>query len=171
LAAVYDPKTDHFIVPIRRGYTMSVRVHAAAAVLALCVASGGFAVTTAQAQSAGVNIGRLECVVEGGIGLIITSKKQMQCLYRSTTGREETYFGSIRKFGLDIGITGQAYMVWGVFAPGVVDNGALAGNYVGGSAEASAGVGAGANALVGGTASRCNRSACRCRPASMQRLA
>ena len=89
-------------------------------------------------------------VVEGGVGLIITSKKRMQCIYRSTTGREETYFGSIRKFGLDIGVTGEAYMVWGVFAPGVVDDGALAGDYVGGSAEATAGVGAGANALVGG---------------------
>jgi hypothetical protein len=130
---------------------MSVRVHAAAAAAYSCALPFRRSCChTAQAQSAGVNIGRLECVVEGGIGLIITSKKQMQCLYRSTTGREETYFGSIRKFGLDIGITGQAYMVWGVFAPGVVDNGALAGNYVGGSAEASAGVGAGANALVGG---------------------
>ena len=104
----------------------------------------------AQAQGAGVNIGRLECVVEGGIGLIITSNKQMQCLYKSTTGREESYFGNIRKFGLDIGVTGEAYMMWGVFAPGVVDSGALAGEYVGGSAEATAGVGAGANALVGG---------------------
>ncbi len=85
----------------------------------------------AQAQGAGVNIGRLECVVEGGIGLIITSNKQMQCLYKSTTGREESYFGNIRKFGLDIGVTGEAYMMWGVFAPGVVDSGALAGEYVG----------------------------------------
>ena len=105
---------------------------------------------TAAAQSNGVNIGKLECVVEGGIGLIITSKKQMQCVYKSTTGREETYFGAIRKFGLDIGITGEAYMVWAVFAPGIVDDGALSGEYVGGSAEATAGVGAGANALVGG---------------------
>ena len=54
------------------------------------------------------------------------------------------------KFGLDIGITGDAYMIWGVFAPGVVDDWALAGRYGGASAEASAGVGAGANALFGG---------------------
>jgi hypothetical protein len=128
---------------------MPLRTLAAASATALCLS---IAATSApvHAQSAGVNIGRLECVVEGGIGLIITSKKRMQCVYRSTTGREETYFGSIRKFGLDIGVTGEAYMVWGVFAPGVVDDGALAGDYVGGSAEATAGVGAGANALVGG---------------------
>jgi hypothetical protein len=129
--------------------SMPLRAKTIAAALALTVSLAA-AATTAQAQGAGVNIGRLECVVEGGIGLIITSKKQMQCLYKSTTGREESYFGNIRKFGLDIGVTGEAYMIWGVFAPGIVDEGALAGEYVGGSAEATAGVGAGANALVGG---------------------
>ena len=109
---------------------MPLRALVAASATALClsIAAGSAPV---HAQSAGVNIGRLECVVEGGVGLIITSKKRMQCIYRSTTGREETYFGSIRKFGLDIGVTGEAYMVWGVFAPGVVDDGAMAGDYVG----------------------------------------
>jgi hypothetical protein len=129
--------------------SMPLRAKTIAAALALTVSIAAPA-TIAQAQGAGVNIGRLECVVEGGIGLIITSNKQMQCMYKSTTGREESYFGNIRKFGLDIGVTGEAYMIWGVFAPGIVDEGALAGEYVGGSAEATAGVGAGANALVGG---------------------
>jgi hypothetical protein len=107
--------------------------------------------SVAQAQSAGVNIGTLECKVQGGIGLIITSSRDMECIYLSTAGREEYYTGVIRKYGLDVGITGDAYMIWGVFAPGVVEDGALAGQYGGASAELSAVVGAGANALVGGS--------------------
>ena len=106
--------------------------------------------TPAVADQVGISIGSLECVIEGGIGLIITSSKDMECIFKSTSGREEVYTGTIRKYGLDIGITGEARMVWGVFAPGFIEDGALTGEYVGGSAEASAGVGAGANALIGG---------------------
>jgi hypothetical protein len=108
-------------------------------------------VSVAHAQNAGVNIGTLECKVKGGIGLIITSSRDMECIYLSTSGREEYYTGVIRKYGLDVGITGDAYMIWGVFSPGVVDEGALAGQYGGASAELSAVLGAGANALVGGS--------------------
>jgi hypothetical protein len=108
------------------------------------------AATSASAENAGVSIGTLECVIEGGIGLIVTSSKEMDCLFKSTSGREEGYSGTIRKYGLDIGITGEARMIWAVFAPGFVEDGALGGEYVGGSAEVSAGIGAGANALIGG---------------------
>ena len=59
----------------------------------------------------------------------------------------------VRKLGVDIGVTGKSYVKWGVLAPTVeaYSPGALAGNYVGASAEATAGVGLGANALVGGS--------------------
>ena len=54
--------------------------------------------------------------------------------------------------GLDIGVKGGGRMIWAVFAPtsGYV-RGALAGNYVGASADVTLGVGLGANALVGGS--------------------
>ena len=42
-------------------------------------------------------------------------------------------------------------MVWAVFAPGDVSAGSLAGTYAGGTASASAGLGVGANALIGGS--------------------
>ncbi len=118
-------------------------------VLSLGIAAASAA--PASADGAGINIGTLECIVEGGIGLIITSSKAMDCVYKSSTGREDVYTGNISKFGLDIGVTGEARMIWGVFAPGIVEYGALAGRYVGASAEATAGIGAGANALVGGS--------------------
>ena len=41
-------------------------------------------------------------------------------------------------------------MTWAVFAPGRINRGALAGSYGGASAQATIGVGLGANVLVGG---------------------
>jgi hypothetical protein len=57
--------------------------------------------------------------------------------------------GSVNKFGLDIGATTQGRMVWA--APTSRKAGALAGNYVGATAEATVGAGLGANVLVGGS--------------------
>ena len=108
----------------------------------------------AQAQS-GLEIGLLDCVVEGGAGFIIGSTKDLSCTFHPAGGAApEPYFGAVRKFGLDIGITGATYIKWAVLAPSTeaYAPGALAGNYVGVSAEATAGVGLGANALVGGSA-------------------
>jgi hypothetical protein len=116
----------------------------AAAVLALALAAG-----TAQAKS-GVNVGALNCTVEGGIGLILGSKKDMTCVYKSHKGKKAVYTGSITKIGIDIGVTSKSYITWAVFAPGDIDRGALEGSYGGASAEATVGVGLGANVLVGG---------------------
>ena len=51
---------------------------------------------------------------------------------------------------LDIGVTEKSHITWVVFAPGKVKHGALAGVYVGATADAAIGVGLGANVLVGG---------------------
>ena len=103
----------------------------------------------------GLEIGLLDCVVEGGAGFIIGSTKDLSCTFHPAGGAPpEPYFGAVRKFGLDIGVTGATYIKWAVLAPSTeaYAPGALAGNYVGVSAEATAGVGLGANALVGGSA-------------------
>jgi Protein of unknown function (DUF992) len=107
------------------------------------------AAVPAEAQS-GVNIGTLACNVSGGIGYIITSAKSMACTFAPAGGPPQHYSGVIRKFGLDIGFSGEAVMTWMVFAPGSVSPGALQGSYAGASAEVSAGLGLGANALIGG---------------------
>jgi hypothetical protein len=65
-------------------------------------------------------------------------------------GRIETYTGRISRVGVDIGFTSKSYMTWAVFAGGKTRRGALAGSYGGASAEATVGVGLGANVLVGG---------------------
>ena len=98
----------------------------------------------------GIKIGSLKCNVAGGFGAIVTSAKEMSCTLFKLSGKTEHYSGVIRKYGLDVGYTGKAKMVWLVFAPGKVNTGALRGTYVGGAADASVVVGGGGNVLVGG---------------------
>ncbi|MGO8845643.1 MAG: DUF992 domain-containing protein [Methylocella sp.] len=119
----------------------------------LCAATLAILTTTTQSAVAqqGVKIGRLRCNVSGGLGLIITSTKEMACTFTSARGFREHYYGTIRKFGLDIGETDRGVLAWAVFAPSVGPKpGALAGEYAGVDASATIGVGLGANALVGG---------------------
>jgi hypothetical protein len=122
----------------------------AAAVAALPLLLAG---TPASAEKEGhVRAGVLTCEVKGGPGFVFGSSKTLRCRFESVSGRAERYVGSINKFGVDIGVTGDAVLTWAVLAPTTkVTPGALAGTYVGASAEASAGIGAGANLLVGGS--------------------
>ncbi len=121
-------------------------------VFAIVLASGmaGTLLAGTAIAKPGVKIGSLKCSVEGGIGAIITSAKEIGCTLYKLNGKKEHYNGVIRKFGLDIGITGKAKMVWLVFAPTKVKRRALRGTYVGASADASLVVGGGAKVLVGG---------------------
>ena len=100
----------------------------------------------------GVKIGMLECDVGGGLGYVIGSAKEVACTFKSTNGRIETYGGNIKKLGVDVGWTRESKLGWAVFAPVAgYHHGALSGLYLGATAEATAGVGVGANVLVGGT--------------------
>lgn len=116
---------------------------------AMCISM--MSTTSASAQS-GANVGVLSCTVEGGIGLILGSSKEMVCNFDPTDGSEpHHYTGSVGKLGLDIGVTNESYISWQVIASGNLAPGSLAGSYVGASAQATAGVGLGANVLVGGS--------------------
>jgi hypothetical protein len=105
-----------------------------------------------------IEAGLLTCDGEGGWGLILGSRKKMRCTFTSISGKPlGFYFATVTKFGLDIGKTGETRVVWAVFAPASraganYEVGSLDGTYVGVTAEATAGVGLGANALVGGGA-------------------
>ena len=122
---------------------------------ALAVATAGlmtFAIgIAAQAETPkGVNAGSLTCNVAGGTGFVFGSSKELDCILARPNGTAERYTGTVKKYGVDIGFTKQGHIVWLVFAPGQVANGALAGDYVGPTASASVGVGVGANVLIGG---------------------
>src|SRR5207253_4609781 len=79
-------------------------------------------------------------------------QRQVSCLYSpDLPGPEEGYLGSFTRFGLDLGFTGGAVMVWAVFSGTSGGPGFLAGDYVGASGEATVAAGLGANVLVGGS--------------------
>lgn len=114
--------------------------------LTLCAAG------TANAQEANLKAGLLKCYVSGGAGFIIGSTKDLDCKYEGLDGSRDSYRGEISKFGLDIGATGKGVMYWSVLAPtGKLGKRALAGDYGGVTAGAAVGVGAGANAMLGGS--------------------
>lgn len=99
-----------------------------------------------------VQAGVLECDISAGIGLIVTSRKDLTCLFKPVNNApQEVYTGTITKFGIDLGATGAGQMIWSVYAPTSRPFGALAGNYAGATAEATVGAGLGANVLVGGS--------------------
>ena len=119
--------------------------------LGAAIAVAGVAVAgAADAAPHGVRVGELTCNVASGWGFVFGSSKDLHCTYRGN-GHFEHYTGSISKFGVDVGYTEGGVLVWGVFAPtSDMRKGALEGDYVGASAQATVAVGAGANALVGG---------------------
>jgi len=105
----------------------------------------------APAHAAGVKVGVLTCNVESGWGYILGSSKDIRCNYIPNNGGGEHYFGNVAKVGVDIGYTKGGVIIWSVIAPtSDLKPGALEGGYGGVSAEATVGVGLGANVLLGG---------------------
>jgi hypothetical protein len=103
-------------------------------------------------RAASVEAGVLTCKVDGGVGFVFGSTKDLACVFEGLSGKKDRYLGSIDKYGIDLGFTGSSTIVWTVLAPSTdVETGALSGNYGGISAEATVGFGVGANALVGGS--------------------
>ncbi|MBR0662488.1 DUF992 domain-containing protein [Neoroseomonas oryzicola] len=127
---------------------------AIAALLGLAAAVPAMAQTQQpQPQQTGhVRAGTLRCDVAAGTSFVFGSTREVTCVYTPTRGAAERYTGEIKRYGVDVGYTSSAVMLWGVLAStGDLGRGALAGGYAGVSAGATAGVGAGANLLVGGS--------------------
>lgn len=102
----------------------------------------------APAAEARVRTGTLTCRVSPGIGLIFGSRRSLDCEFHSGRG-VEFYTGRIDRIGLDIGITQSSEILWGVFERTRHHND-LTGRYTGATAQATIGLGLGANVLVGG---------------------
>ena len=122
--------------------------------LLAAVAAAAMLMTAGAAQAATqVKVGVLSCSVDPGVGFIIASSKDMTCRFKRDGYKTERYQGNIKKLGIDIGVTGRTEIVWLVFSASSTKygKGSLAGTYVGGSAEATLGVGLGGNFLIGGS--------------------
>jgi hypothetical protein len=106
---------------------------------------------SATAAMADTEIGFLECR-GASQQFVIGSITNLQCLFRpSSGGRPQPYDASIRRFGVDLGFNQATHLSWSVYAPGPPGPGGLSGTYVGPSANATVGVGLGANVLWGGS--------------------
>jgi hypothetical protein len=99
-----------------------------------------------------VQVGVLECRGGASVGFIVGSVTNLGCVLRVEGLPEDRYVATIRKVGLDIGITEETALAWGVYAPVArLGPGDLSGNYAGAQGSASVGVGVGGNVLVGGS--------------------
>ncbi|HVX74816.1 MAG TPA: DUF992 domain-containing protein [Bradyrhizobium sp.] len=98
-------------------------------------------------------VGVLECRGGASIGFIVGSVTHLGCVLHANDGRpEDRYIATIRKVGVDLGITQESTLAWGVYAPVAhLGRGDLSGNYAGADGSASVGLGAGGNVLVGGS--------------------
>ena len=123
-------------------------LHLQKAVLAAAIAVT-VALPMATPAQAAVKTGVLTCRVAGGVGMIIGSRRTVNCEFRTNRGTEY-YTGRIDRIGLDVGFTRNSVIVWNVFEP-TRRHGNLSGRYAGASAQATVGLGLGANVLVGGS--------------------
>ena len=99
-----------------------------------------------------VQVGILECRGGASIGFIVGSVTNLGCVLRVDGMPEDRYVATIRKVGIDLGITEESALAWGVYAPVArLGPGDLSGNYAGAQGSASVGVGVGGNVLVGGS--------------------
>jgi hypothetical protein len=129
------------------GAVLGIAMAISPAVMAQAPAGG----PSSGGSSMTVRAGYLTCHVSSGWGFIFGSSRSVKCAYALQPGYTEYYTGSISKFGADIGYLSSAVMVWAVLAPtNNLGQGALSGTYAGATASVAAGVGAGANVLIGG---------------------
>jgi hypothetical protein len=128
-----------------------MRIQLRSIIGAAAVILAGLAIA-APARATGVQIGVLTCNEASGWGFIFGSSHALNCTFSPNGRNVERYSGQISQFGVDIGYQKAAVIVWAVFAPSAnLAPGSLAGDYGGATAEAAIGVGAGANALLGGS--------------------
>ena len=130
-------------------------------VIAAAALAGSFASAYALPAS---RAGILECRGGQNIGFVVGSVASLECVFQSPGRRPEAYIATVRRIGLDLGITAQTQFSWAVNAPNNrLGYGELAGTYGGVGANASVGIGGGGNFLVGG-----QRNAYALQPISVQ---
>ena len=121
-------------------------------ILAATLLVASCAAAQAQQPMQRVQVGILECRGGASIGFIVGSVTNLGCVLRAEGQPEDRYVATVRKVGLDLGITQESALAWGVFAPVArLGPGDLAGNYAGVQGSAAIGVGAGGNLLIGGS--------------------
>jgi hypothetical protein len=120
---------------------------------AAAFAAAAMLTASALPAAASVEVGVLSCHVAPSVGYVIASQREMRCHFRpSAGGPTHHYRATAGRVGIDLGVTREGWLTWGVWAPTrVIYRKDLVGDYAGASAGAAVGLGLGANALVGGS--------------------
>ena len=124
--------------------------------LLLAALAGGLSLALsaaiAQQPMQRVRVGILECRGGASVGFIVGSVTNLGCVLRADGMPEDRYVATIRKVGVDLGITQESALAWGVYAPVArLGPGDLSGDYAGAQGSATLGIGVGGNVLVGGS--------------------
>src|SRR5260370_26605342 len=97
------------------------------------IAAAALMATATTGAKANVEVGGLTCRSPGGVGYVIGSTLNFQCVFvPSGGGPAHHYLGVVRRIGVDLRVTQNGSLGWVGFAPtGVSHPGDLAGNYRG----------------------------------------
>src|SRR6187397_3263334 len=64
-----------------------------------------------------VRAGILQCQGGQNVGYVVGSVTSLECVFKSEGRRPEPYIATVRRYGLDLGITAQTLLNWAVNAP------------------------------------------------------
>src|SRR6188474_3092444 len=64
-----------------------------------------------------VRAGILQCQGGQNVGFVVGSVTSLECVFQSEGRRPEPYIATVRRIGLDLGITAQTQFSWAVNAP------------------------------------------------------
>ncbi len=116
----------------------------------VAIAAVATAVYAGAANAGAGKLGVLSCDVDGGWGAVVGSYKKVACTFTDTSGKKTKYDGSITRVGVDVGYLANRKIVWAVVGAGKDVKSHLSGTYTGVGVNATAAIGVGANALIGG---------------------
>jgi hypothetical protein len=140
----------HFCITMSSGVFMRGIPTLTGAVAVVVISIAG---ALAQQPAERVKVGVLECRGAASVGFIVGSVTNLGCVFHMEGLPEDRYVATIRKVGVDLGITQESALAWAVYAPVArLGPGDLSGDYAGAQGSASIGVGLGGNVLIGGSA-------------------
>ena len=136
-------------------YSNPIALTVAALATSALLTSPSFAQSSDNETVDHTEVGSLSCDVGDGTGFIVGSTRTLDCTFNPVQEglADERYVGEIKRYGIDVGKTQNGQMSWLVLAPTESEyyEGGLNGDYQGVSAEATVGVGLGANVMTGGS--------------------
>src|SRR5262249_53885474 len=82
------------------------------------IAAAALAGSIAGAQAVpSIRAGVLECHGGQNVGFVVGSVANLECVFQSPGRRPQAYMATVRRIGVDVGVTAQTQFTWAVTAP------------------------------------------------------